>query len=111
MVKIGGLQKSRCIQQLMAGAQQADFKLEPYLSYGQVSLSDYKGKVVLLTFWFPGCGPCRDEFPHFEKVLKGFREQPVSYVGINMARQQDSYVIPFVKKQWLQLYATERCNS
>jgi thiol-disulfide isomerase/thioredoxin len=84
-------------QQLMAGAKQADFKLEPYLSSGQVSLSDYKGKVVLLTFWFPGCGPCRDEFPHFEKVLKGFRKQPVSYIGVNGARQQDSYVIPFVK--------------
>lgn len=84
-------------QQLISGAQQADFKLEPYLSSGQVSMSDYKGKVVLLTFWFPACGPCREEFPHFEKVLKGFREQPVSYVGINMVPKQDPYVIPFMK--------------
>ncbi|PWV56836.1 TlpA disulfide reductase family protein [Chitinophaga sp. S165] len=84
-------------QQLLAGAKQADFKLTSYLSSGQASMSDYKGKVVLFTFWFPGCGPCRDEFPHFERVLKRFREYPVSYIGVNIARQQDSYVIPFMK--------------
>lgn len=85
-------------QQLMAGAKKANFKLESYLSSGQVSLDEYKGKVVLLTFWFPGCGPCRDEFPHFEKVLKAFRNQPVSYIGVNGVRRQDAYVIPFIKK-------------
>ena len=31
-------------------------------------LADYKGQVVLLSFWFPGCTPCFKEFP-FEKQL------------------------------------------
>ena len=79
------------------GAKEASFSLESYLADGKVSMKDYKGKVVLLTFWFPGCGPCRGEFPHFEKVLKNFNGQPVSYLGINIVRDQDAYVVPFVK--------------
>jgi thiol-disulfide isomerase/thioredoxin len=73
------------------------FDLDQYLASGKKSLLDYKGKVVLLTFWFPGCGPCRGEFPHFENVLKKFRGQDVSYVGINVLPGQDEYVKPFMR--------------
>ncbi|HEX7917623.1 redoxin family protein [Rudaea sp.] len=43
------------------------FTLQTYASGETVSLDKLKGKVVLITFWFPGCGPCRAEFPHLEK--------------------------------------------
>jgi thiol-disulfide isomerase/thioredoxin/Tfp pilus assembly protein PilF len=84
-------------QQLASSAKEASFSLDAYLTPGKVSLKDYKGKVVLLTFWFPGCGPCRGEFPHFERVLKNFKGRPVSYVGVNVVADQDAYVIPFIK--------------
>lgn len=72
------------------------FNLGLYTSDKTVSLDDYKGKVILLTFWFPGCGPCRGEFPHFEKVLKKFQGQEVVYLAINGIPEQDGYVVPFV---------------
>ncbi len=53
--------------------QATPFTLDAYFTKNKISLSDYKGKVILLTYWFPGCGPCRGEFPHFENVLKKFR--------------------------------------
>jgi thiol-disulfide isomerase/thioredoxin len=53
--------------------------------------------VVLLTFWFPGCGPCRGEFPHFQEVLKKFKGQDIAYVGINVVPGQDPYVLPFMQ--------------
>lgn len=84
-------------QQLAAASKDASFNFNAYMTPGKVSLKDYKGKVVLLTFWFPGCGPCRGEFPHFERVLKNFKGQAVSYVAVNIAPEQDEYVIPFVK--------------
>lgn len=73
------------------------FNLGLYTSDKTVSLEDYKGKVVLLTFWFPGCGPCRGEFPHFEKVLKKFEGKELAYLAINGLPEQDEYVLPFVK--------------
>jgi len=68
-----------------------------YLTNDSLSLGDLKGKVVLLTYWFPGCGPCRGEFPNFENVIRKFSSDKVAYVGINIAPEQDEYVVPFVK--------------
>ncbi len=73
------------------------FNMETYLTKGKSSLNDYKGKVVLITYWFPGCGPCRGEFPHFENVVKKFKGQDFVYLGINIVDEQDDYVVPFMK--------------
>ena len=72
------------------------FDLYAYQTDHSVSLKDYRGKVVLLTFWFPGCGPCRGEFPHFQEVLNKFKGQDIAYVGINVFPGQDPYVLPFM---------------
>ncbi|MBV4360399.1 TlpA disulfide reductase family protein [Pinibacter aurantiacus] len=81
-----------------AGKQAPNFTLENYFTGSNSSLSDYKGKVVLLTYWFPGCGPCRGEFPHFENVVKKFKKRnDFVYLAINIAPEQDDYVLPFVK--------------
>lgn len=73
------------------------FNLKNYFTNGNTSLEDYKGKVVLLTYWYPGCGPCRNEFPYFENVARKFKGQDFIYVGINIYPKQSEYVIPFVK--------------
>ena len=77
--------------------QAPNFSLENYYTKNPSSLSDYKGKVVLLTYWFPGCGPCRGEFPHFENVVGKFKGKDFVYLGINIVEDQDEYVLPFMK--------------
>jgi thiol-disulfide isomerase/thioredoxin len=72
------------------------FDLGLYTSDKSLSLASLKGKVVFVTFWFPGCGPCRGEFPHFESVLEKFHGQDIVYLGINGVRKQDDYVLPFM---------------
>jgi len=71
--------------------------LKRYMTEGDASLSDFKGKVVLLTYWFPGCGPCRGEFPHFENVVRKFKGEDLAYIGINIVSDQNEYVVPFMK--------------
>jgi thiol-disulfide isomerase/thioredoxin len=72
------------------------FDLAMYTEKKNLSLDDLHGKIVLLTFWFPGCGPCRGEFPHFENVMEKFHGKAVTYVGINVFQGQDPYVLPFM---------------
>lgn len=82
----------RDIKRIMAD----DLVFTEYGTLKKVRLSDYNGKVVLLTYWFPGCAPCRAEFPHFENVLKKFNKKEVVYLGINAFSDQDAFVLPFM---------------
>ncbi|WP_299288849.1 redoxin domain-containing protein [uncultured Mucilaginibacter sp.] len=75
-----------------------DFSLENFQTSGKTALSDYQGKLVLLTYWFPGCGPCRNEFPHFESVLKKFSKNDIVYLGLNLQPTQDQIVPAFLKE-------------
>lgn len=77
--------------------QAPPFSLGMYTENRNASLDEYKGKVVLLTFWFPGCGPCRGEFPHFQEVVNKYDKADLAYIGINVAPEQDDYVVPFMK--------------
>ncbi|MFI7500185.1 TlpA family protein disulfide reductase [Streptomyces sp. NPDC049687] len=54
----------------------------------QLSLSSYKGKVVVLNVWGSWCSPCRAEAPNLEKVAKDLQPQGVQFVGINVADPQ-----------------------
>lgn len=75
-----------------------DFALQNYYTGNINKLSDLKDKVILLTYWFPGCGPCRAEFPYFENVVKKFKgRREFLYLGINIVPEQDEYVLPFMK--------------
>jgi thiol-disulfide isomerase/thioredoxin len=74
-----------------------NFTLDQYFKKGTSSLSDYRGKEVLLTYWFTGFGPCRGEFPHFENVVKKFKGKDFVYLVINIVPDQDDYVVPFMK--------------
>ncbi len=42
-----------------------------------LNLHDFKGKVVILSFWATWCEPCVEEFPSFIKLLDEFPEKVV----------------------------------
>src|SRR5262245_58942794 len=73
------------------------FALDSYTSPEKVKLEDFKGKVVLLSFWYPACGPCRAEMPHIEAAIKGIDRSKFIYLGVNGQRVQDRFVLPFMK--------------
>jgi peroxiredoxin len=49
-----------------------------------LSLSDYRGKVVLLNFWATWCTPCRGEIPQFIDYQNKYGPQGLQLVGISM---------------------------
>jgi thiol-disulfide isomerase/thioredoxin len=46
-------------------------------------LSEYRGKVVLLDFWYRGCGWCMRAMPQMKLVADDFRDKPVAVLGLN----------------------------
>ncbi|HTW93929.1 MAG TPA: TlpA disulfide reductase family protein [Tepidisphaeraceae bacterium] len=53
--------------QLVAGQPAPDFSLAE-INGGQLSLSQFKGKVVVLDFWATWCPDCRQSLPHLQAL-------------------------------------------
>ena len=86
------------------------FTLHAYRTGKPVSLSDYAGKVVLVNFWYPACGPCRGEFPYLQKVVERFKGRPFQVLALNGHPVEDPFVLPFMdgnRYDFFPLHATE----
>ncbi|MEK6816482.1 MAG: TlpA disulfide reductase family protein [Nanoarchaeota archaeon] len=47
------------------------------------SLSDYKGRVVLITFWNMKCKDCTESMPSLETLNQRFKDQGLAVISIN----------------------------
>lgn len=53
------------------------------------TLSDLRGKPVILNFWASWCGPCRAEMPELQRVHERLAEAGVVVLGVNQAESQE----------------------
>jgi len=49
-----------------------------------VSLSDFKGKVILLDFWATWCVPCKQEIPSFIELQKKLGGRGLQIIGLSV---------------------------
>jgi len=57
-----------------------------------VSLSDFRGKVVLIDFWASWCGPCRRENPNVVKLYEEYKDQGFEILGVSLDRKKDRWL-------------------
>ncbi len=66
-----------------AGDKLPDFKL--MTSAGQaVSLSDYRGKPVIVNFWGTFCPPCVEETPALQRQYEKWKQDGLVILGVNL---------------------------
>lgn len=57
-----------------------------------VSLSQLRGKVVLIDFWASWCGPCRKENPHVKKLYAQYKDEGFEIFGVSLDRTKAAWV-------------------
>ncbi len=73
-----------------------DFTLEQ-LGGGKITLSEQKGKVVLVDFWATWCPPCRAAIPHLVRMYNAYKDQGLLVLGVSLDQEKDK-IPPFVKE-------------
>lgn len=76
------------------GMKAPDFTLDT-LSGKSISLSDYKGKKVLLNFWATWCKPCRMEMPDMQELQKEYPDIAVAAVNFTSSEKNIQAVKSF----------------
>ncbi len=70
----------------LTGQPGPDFTL-PALEGKKTSLSDFKGKIVLLDFWATWCVPCRESTPLIEKVNSAFSSKGLVTLAVDYGEE------------------------
>lgn len=84
------------------GQKVADFSLAN-LDGTRVSLENFKGKVVLLDFWFHNCVFCRQMIPGLKNVYKDYHAKGMEIVSISVDGQDK-------EKEWRKAVAEDGSN-
>jgi thiol-disulfide isomerase/thioredoxin len=73
-----------------------------------VSLSQFKGQVVLVNFWATWCGPCRIEIPWLIDLQNKYAARGFTVLGLAMDNEGKSAVAPFVEKERFKVDGTHQ---
>jgi peroxiredoxin len=113
---INALQKmveQKNIQDALApGTPFPDFQ-ETDVNGNPLSISKYKGKVVLVDFWATWCMPCVVKLPEIQKAYDKFHDQGFEVVGVSLDVEKDK-LQQFVKQRkmpWPQFFDGKRWDN
>jgi len=82
----------------LAGEQASDFTLRD-IDGKSVTLSELKGRVVIMSFWATWCGPCKEEMPHLQKMYADLEGDGLTVLSISIDDARSaSRVKPHIKK-------------
>jgi thiol-disulfide isomerase/thioredoxin len=74
------------------------------------SLTEFKGKVVLVDFWATWCGPCRDELPDLKRLHQDFASKGLVIIGVSLDTLSAAAVADYAREnkiEYLLLHAPD----
>ena len=79
------------LENVQIGKVAPEFSL-PDTAGVSVSLSDFRGKYVLLDFWASWCPPCRRENPNVVKAFNEYKDKNFTLVGISLDKDKSKWM-------------------
>ncbi|HEB96148.1 MAG TPA: TlpA family protein disulfide reductase [Sedimenticola thiotaurini] len=84
----------------LAWAEPVDFSL-PDLDGRMRSLSEFRGKWVLVNYWATWCPPCLEELPDLETFHNAHKDKDAVVIGVNLEEISADRLRSFVEEQFL----------
>lgn len=72
------------------GMTAPDFALPLWHTDEVVSLSSFRGEIVVLNLWASWCPPCRKEMPDLIRLSENYQGKGVTVLGVNLATHERS---------------------
>jgi len=88
---------------IKSGIPAADFTY-PDAAGKLVSLSSFKGKVVLVDVWATWCGPCKGEIPSLKKLEEEMHGTDLVVMSVSVDEDKD-------KEKWLKMIVDEKLGG
>lgn len=79
------------LENVQIGKTAPEFSL-PDTAGVSVSLSDFRGKYVLLDFWASWCPPCRRENPNVVKAFNEYKDKNFTIIGISLDKDKSKWL-------------------
>lgn len=79
----------------------------------ELTLSNVKGKYILVDFWASWCAPCRASFPHLKELRKQYKDKGFTIVGVGTADEKEKWEKAIEEDQtpWNHVYDTSENHS
>jgi thiol-disulfide isomerase/thioredoxin len=82
------------------GADEVDFTL-PDINGNKVSLSDYRGKWVIVNYWATWCPPCLDEIPDLVEFHEKHKDTDAVVLGVSFEEVNEDFLVDFVDSHFM----------
>ena len=83
MVWVFGLLALTVLAACAPGEPAADFALTTF-DGEEFRLSEQRGNIVVVNFWYPSCPPCRDEMPELQELHDAYADEGFRVVGVSV---------------------------
>jgi cytochrome c biogenesis protein CcmG/thiol:disulfide interchange protein DsbE len=90
----------RATKPIQPGLEVPNFAF-PDINGKQISLSDHRGKVVLVNVWATWCPPCRQEMPSMQRLYEKFKGENLEILAVSIDSEGGEAVAPFMRKMHL----------